>query len=308
MELKVFSTSNDHSTNIVFDWIQYKKSEIDLIRINDDFFEENEILKIDSFGEKKKKEFVWLRKWDISKYLDVNKFPLKYREVESLSNFILNNKNKKFLINNPNNLKLSKPFQLEVAVDSDLTIPATIITNNKRELKKFFKTYKKIITKPLCEPVIKVETEKSYASYTRIIDNDEIEDLPDLFHFSLFQELIVKVFEIRTFYFFEKFYSMAIFSQSDDQTKVDFRNYNLKKPNRTIPYNLPIQIQKKLIDFMKKIKLNSGSIDICKTVDGQYIFLEVNPFGQFGMVSKPCNYYIEKDISYYLIKKMYDEE
>jgi len=307
MKLKVFTTSNDHSTNIIFDWIRYKNREIDLIRINDDCFEKDEHLKIESFYKKKDKEFVWLRKWDISKYIEDKDSILKYTEVESLSHYILNNKNKQFLINNPNNLKLSKPLQLEAAANSGLHIPETIITNNKRDLKKFLNKCKKIITKPIGEPVIEIEADKSYASYTRIVDFDEIENLPDFFHFSLFQELILKEYEIRTFYLDEKFYSMAIFSQSDNQTRIDFRNYNLNKPNRTIPYNLPTHIEEKLVNFMKKVKLNSGSIDICKTIDGQYIFLEVNPFGQFGMVSKPCNYQIEKDISYYILKQMSDE-
>ena len=31
------------------------------------------------------------------------------------------------------------------------------------------------------------------------------------------------------------------------------------------------------------------------------VFLEVNPVGQFGMVSLPCNYQLEKRIAQYLI-------
>jgi len=43
--------------------------------------------------------------------------------------------------------------------------------------------------------------------------------------------------------------------------------------------------------------LNSGSIDILVTPNNEYVFLEVNPVGQFGMVSQPCNYYLEKRIA-----------
>jgi hypothetical protein len=35
------------------------------------------------------------------------------------------------------------------------------------------------------------------------------------------------------------------------------------------------------------------------------VFLEVNPTGQYGMVSDPCNYYLDKKIAEYLID--YDE-
>lgn len=93
------------------------------------------------------------------------------------------------------------------------------------------------------------------------------------------------------------FWSMAILSQNDEQTQIDFRNYNNEKPNRNVPYNLPDEIKKKIILLMEKLKLNCGSIDIIVTPKNEYIFLEVNPIGQFGMVSNPCNYNLHKEIA-----------
>jgi D-alanine-D-alanine ligase-like ATP-grasp enzyme len=52
---------------------------------------------------------------------------------------------------------------------------------------------------------------------------------------------------------------------------------------------------------MQKLKLNTGSIDMIYTNDSKFIFLEVNPVGQFGMVSKPCNYNLEKKIALNII-------
>lgn len=95
---------------------------------------------------------------------------------------------------------------------------------------------------------------------------------------------------------------MAIFSQNDDKTKIDYRNYNKEKPNRTIPYLLPENISSRLSRMMCKLDLNSGSIDMIVTPRDEFIFLEVNPVGQFGMVSKPCNYNLEYEIATYLMK------
>ena len=55
---------------------------------------------------------------------------------------------------------------------------------------------------------------------------------------------------------------------------------------------------------MHDLKLKNGSIDIIKGIDNEYYFLEVNPVGQFGMVSKPCNYNIENFISKKLNEKL----
>jgi glutathione synthase/RimK-type ligase-like ATP-grasp enzyme len=127
-----------------------------------------------------------------------------------------------------------------------------------------------------------------------------IAKLPVKFIPSLIQQEIEKEFEIRSFYLDGKFYSAAIFSQLDNQTKIDFRNYNFHKPNRLIPYDIPVEIQKKLHRLMQKLQLNTGSLDILKSKDHKYYFLEVNPNGQFGMISKPCNFNLEHKIALYL--------
>lgn len=114
---------------------------------------------------------------------------------------------------------------------------------------------------------------------------------------SLLQQNIDKKYELRIFYLNEKCYSMAIFSQNDEQTKVDFRNYNWDKPNRNVPYTLPNKIKNKLIIFMNSMGLKTGSIDLIVTPKDDYIFLEVNPVGQYGMVSIPCSYNLDYEIA-----------
>ena len=53
---------------------------------------------------------------------------------------------------------------------------------------------------------------------------------------------------------------------------------------------------------MQNIGLETGSIDMVFTKDGHFVFLEVNPIGQFGMTSKPCNYFLERELALSLIK------
>ena len=116
-----------------------------------------------------------------------------------------------------------------------------------------------------------------------------------------YRNRLIKKYEVRVFYLDPEFYSMAIFSQRDDQTQVDFRKYNLEKPNRCVPYELPKAIEHKLKALMNILDLNSGSIDLIVNKDDDYIFLEVNPVGQFAMVSEPCNYFLEKKVAEFLI-------
>lgn len=48
---------------------------------------------------------------------------------------------------------------------------------------------------------------------------------------------------------------MAIFSQENDKTKIDFRNYDIANPNRCVPYKLPRRIEKQLIRFYGSFEL-----------------------------------------------------
>jgi glutathione synthase/RimK-type ligase-like ATP-grasp enzyme len=138
--------------------------------------------------------------------------------------------------------------------------------------------------------------------YTEEINIADLGKFDNDFFASLVQTKIEKKLEIRSFFLIDTFYSMAIFSQTNPQTSTDFRKYDDSLPNRTVPFNLPGKIEKKLRRLLKKLQLNTASIDLLIDKKGDYIFLEVNPVGQFGMVSIPCNYHLEKRIALKLFK------
>jgi ATP-GRASP peptide maturase of grasp-with-spasm system len=193
---------------------------------------------------------------------------------------------------------LNKLTVINKAKKLKIHTPNTLVSNSKNDLLDFFiLNNKSIITKTIGEVEAFDFEDRSYALFTEVITDEKIEKLPNVFFPSLFQQMIEKSYEIRSFYIDGDFYSMAIFSGSDQKTKVDFRKYNQTKPNRTVPYQLPSNLELKLHKLMLELGLNTGSIDLIKSIDNKYYFLEVNPVGQFGMVSKPCNYFLEKIVA-----------
>jgi D-alanine-D-alanine ligase-like ATP-grasp enzyme len=52
---------------------------------------------------------------------------------------------------------------------------------------------------------------------------------------------------------------------------------------------------------MAELNLDTGSIDMILDRKNEYVFLEVNPTGQFGWLSKSCNYYIEKEVAKHML-------
>lgn len=184
-----------------------------------------------------------------------------------------------------------------------LKIPATIVTSNKKDALAFLQKHEFCISKPLNNAHLdgKLIGELSIASKgTFKVNENDLLKLDDTFVPMLIQQYIPKIFELRIFYFMEKFYPMAIFSQKDEKTAIDYRNYNLEKENRCVPYTLPDNIINSLKKFIDKSQLKTGSFDLIYSTDDNYYFLEVNPNGQFSWVSDNCNYYIEKDIAHKL--------
>lgn len=322
----IITTSGDQSTNDVIDWIEYFN--YTPIRINtDELYTDTDILLSLRYGinnEDYKLQIrnveitsnmiksVWYRKFDIPNFNIIYENLLDYGNLKKhliseyfasmFSIFQIWSQNVPTLgyriVNQP-----SKMEMLMKAKKCGLDIPDTILTNTKNDLIEFFHNYDQIITKAVRSGNLFYNSEKSRSGmiFTEVIDKTKLSKVSNLFYYSLFQEALEKDYEIRVFYLAGKCYSMAIFSQLDEQTNVDFRMYNNSKENRVSPYSLPNSISDKITKFMNLMDLDTGSIDIIKTKDNRYVFLEVNPWGQYDMVSEPCNYNLSKKIAKHLI-------
>lgn len=210
-------------------------------------------------------------------------------KVDYIGSYVYENENYKI-----NHLLLAKSV--------GMLIPNTLITTSKEALLNFYyQNNKSIITKDIRYSIRIDDAESKLVSGgTCLVSLKMIRKMENDFSLSLFQNRIEKAYEARIFFFNERLYCMAILSQNDDQTSLDYRNYNREKPNRCIPLLLPDQIKTRVLKFIRKSNLRTGSIDIIIDKNNQYFFLEVNPQGQLDWLSQNCNYYIEKHIAEYL--------
>ena len=194
---------------------------------------------------------------------------------------------------------LNRLIVFELASEVGLHTPDSRIISSSVQLNDI--EYDEQVTKPIDECLNTIVGERRFHTYTERLPRSYFDGQPpiDLFP-SLVTKEIKKKIEIRTFYIDGHFYSMAIFSQSDVQTQIDFRRYNEKRPNRTEPFKLPRDIEQKVHKLFHQLNLNTGSVDFIVDADGNYVFLEINPVGQYGMVDAPCNYQLDKKIANYL--------
>jgi ATP-GRASP peptide maturase of grasp-with-spasm system len=256
---------------------------------------------------------VWYRRWGASTGLSQqrifhqntgrvrhnNQVALNYAtlELKTLSEFFFDLFDHAIWLSHPHTSLPNKLKVLRQAANLGLDIPETIIANNKPALREFAARRAGVITKAISEALSFTADTDMYTAYTEKFSLDRLDAYPDQLFPSLLQEQLDKDYEVRSFYLDGDFYSMVIFSQSREQTKTDFRLYQYEHPNRTVPYRLPQAIEERLHALMQRLNLETGSIDLVHTRDGRYVFLEVNPIGQLGMVSVPCNYHLEEKIA-----------
>ncbi len=308
----ILSENKDKSTTSVISWLNYFDKKY--VRVNEEdvlnveYYDDDILIILNQERKIKLSEITsfWYRRGflNVKNKLKSNSVSLSNflnEESYHLKNYIHYLLEKKNSIGSINSSIVNKLIVNELAIESGLTIPKSYLITEKKELLKIFNK-SKLITKVIAGNGFVNLDESNYGVfYTTLLEN--IDDFPENFAPSYFQEYIDKRYELRIFFLKGEFYSMAIFSQNDEQTKVDFRKYNLKKPNRNVAFKLPISIERKLLKLMNLMNLNCGSIDMLVNDDLQYYFLEVNPIGQFGMVSYPCNYGIEKLIANNLLQE-----
>jgi ATP-GRASP peptide maturase of grasp-with-spasm system len=248
------------------------------------------------FNEKKENnikhsQLQFLKKKNIDYFFD---------EYASLKEYIFNSVYRTTDINlGKPQFNLNRLLVLDMARRHKLKVPNYEVIVNGNQLRETKKSLGNSVTKAISNGVKWESKNYRFYTYTELLEDSFYEkSADDNFFPSLITGLVKKELEIRTFYIDGSFFSMAIFSQSDKQTSIDFRKYS---NNRNEPYKLPAAIEENLKNLFDELELNCGSADFILDKNGNYIFLEINPVGQYAMTSIPCNYNLDRKIANYLI-------
>jgi len=92
-----------------------------------------------------------------------------------------------------------------------------------------------------------------------------------------FQPYIDKAYELRCVVLGEKIFAAKLDSQSSEATRKDWRAGDLKHEI----YDLPEHIEAALRRLVRSFDTNFASIDMIVTPDGELVFLDLNPNGQW---------------------------
>lgn len=175
-----------------------------------------------------------------------------------------------------------KPYQLELAKRLGLRVPRTLLTNDPAEVAALLDSADRPIAyKALTGGVIHYPGAFPSGLLTTVVGPEIRTHLDRVGHtMCMFQEYVEKAYEVRLTVIGNTYFPVTIDSQRLDTTKVDWRGEDAKMPYG--PYQpLPDDIVKKSQALLAELGAVYGALDFIVTPEGEYVFLEVNPMGQF---------------------------
>jgi glutathione synthase/RimK-type ligase-like ATP-grasp enzyme len=120
--------------------------------------------------------------------------------------------------------------------------------------------------------------------YTTLITESDIEARLESVRMApcLFQEYIPKHYELRVNVIGNYVWAAGIFSQAAEQTQIDYRHDTVGCSHA--PVLVPPMLERMCIRLARHLGLRMCNIDLILTPAGEYVFLEVNPNGQWAWV------------------------
>ncbi len=204
-------------------------------------------------------------------------------------------------------LDSNKWLQMRGAVEVGLRIPDSLITNISSDALAFCEEQNKTVAlKAIKQEVIRYADKRTTMIMTKRLGEAEI--TWDNFRGvaltpSFLQQYVEKEKELRITVVGKKIFCCDINSQQTSGTKEDWRAHIITgKAPSLMPYDLPPSIERKCIELLERLRLPFGCIDMIITPEGEYVFLEVNPNGQWAWVEQKTGLPISDGIAHFLIE------
>ena len=199
-----------------------------------------------------------------------------------------------FCVNPPpwNTAYEEKCCQLALAAEVGLAIPPTMYTARLPEARAFseahggsliykpFRTYLRMVGAEGDRPSRLQRVLTNRVAAEQLVEGDGFLPTP-----GIFQPYVDKRVELRVVAVGRRLFACAIHSQQSERSREDWRRYDLANTPYE-PYELPADVAAKLRALMERLGLVYGAIDLIVTPEGEHVFLEVNPNGQFDFVAK----------------------
>ena len=195
----------------------------------------------------------------------------------------------------------NKLLQLRLASEVGLIIPPTLVTNNPDAAREFFSQVQGRMVSKLLTAIARSMESPEFFLYTSRVKAEDLEEAESLRYCPMvFQAEIPKQLELRIVVVNGQTFVGALDSSQYNNSAVDWRRPGID-PGAWQHHTLPDSLLQQLQIFMANLGLNFGAFDFILTPGGEYVFLEVNPGGEWGMLERDLDLPISHAISDFLV-------
>ncbi len=194
----------------------------------------------------------------------------------------------------------NKIYQLQLAQEVGFKIPVSVISNQSEQIKEVKEACDNdCIIKPIKSGNMKdINCPKAIFTSKLKIEQSDVERIES---FPIFiQNNIHKQFDLRITVIGNEVYTAQIHSQNHKDSEVDWRSGLQILEHRN--HELPDKIRMMCINLTQKMSLNYSAIDMILDEQGEYVFLEINPNGQWAWIEKRLGFPLSKKIVDMLIE------
>lgn len=170
-----------------------------------------------------------------------------------------------------------KALQLVMAARAGLNTPHTLISNDPAQVRTFVDGLggAECALKPLVALGVTDEQGYRLPLTTTLPPGHSLASVAAAP--TIFQPYVEKAFELRCVVMGDRIFSAKLDSQAAEATRTDWR---AGEPDHEV-FHLPEDVQAGIHRLMASFELNFASLDMIVTPDGDFVFLELNPNGQW---------------------------
>jgi glutathione synthase/RimK-type ligase-like ATP-grasp enzyme len=170
-----------------------------------------------------------------------------------------------------------KALQLAEASKAGLKVPHTLISNDPAQATTFVDALgdAECAIKPLMAVGVTDEHGYRLPLTTTLPPGHSLESVA--LAPTMLQPYVDKAFELRCVVIGERIFSAKMDSQADEKSRIDWRGGD---PEHEI-FDLPEPVEASIHRLMDSFALNFASLDMIVTPEGEFVFLELNPNGQW---------------------------
>lgn len=177
----------------------------------------------------------------------------------------------------------NKQLQLRLARELGLAIPDTLITNDPDAVRRFAAAHPQgIVTKMMASFAVYDEQGREQVVFTNPLEPEDLENLEGLDLSPMtFQERVPKELELRVTVVGRRVFAAAVDSQASGRATEDWRRDGAGLVESWEEHTLPPEVAARLLALCDRLGLEYGAIDLILTPEGRWVFLEINPVGEY---------------------------